>query len=417
MQLSVNRSIGVLTLDKIIDRNPVTVSGNVLVTDAIALMSGISEPNAVSTNKNDPSAACCCAEFGKKSSYVIITENTKIVGIFTEKDVVKLIASGKDFSNHKIAEVMSKNIVTLQQYQERDVSIALKLMHEYNIRHLPVVVSDGQLIGIVTYDNIRSQITPGCLLKMRKVSDIVETQVLQSEGNVSLVDLAILMREHQDTCTVIIEKKQVGDENSFLNVPIGIVTARDLVKFQAKKLDLVKTKAKDVMSQPLFPVNLKDSLWQTHQFMLSKKVRRLVVLGKNGELAGIINQSSILQVFDPVEMSRLITVLQHQVTMRSRELEQTNHQIEEANKKLQKIARKRQRDLERSQDLEAIINSISLKFDRIHTSILETVTKLESELTDSDPETKQLLENLESNSKRGLKLIRDISAYSNDLSA
>ena len=108
-------------------------------------------------------------------------------------------------------------------------------------------------------------------------------------------------------------KSQIDPEtDSSVVCPVGIITERDIVQFQNLNLNLEQP-AGNLMSTPLFLVSPEDSLWNIYQQMKQLRVRRLLVCGARGELAGIITQTSLLQVFDPTEMYEVISLLQRQV--------------------------------------------------------------------------------------------------------
>jgi CBS domain-containing protein len=77
---------------------------------------------------------------------VAVCEGDKLVGIFTERDVLRLAGEGSQFGELKMRDVMTTRVLTLSP----DVEIidAARLMREKKIRHVPVVV-DGNLLGIV----------------------------------------------------------------------------------------------------------------------------------------------------------------------------------------------------------------------------------------------------------------------------
>jgi len=77
---------------------------------------------------------------------VAVCEGTKLVGIFTERDVLRLAGEGSQFGELKLADVMTKQVLTLSP--DVDIIDAARLMREKKIRHVPVVV-DGNLLGIV----------------------------------------------------------------------------------------------------------------------------------------------------------------------------------------------------------------------------------------------------------------------------
>lgn len=77
---------------------------------------------------------------------VAVCEGPRLVGIFTERDVLRLAAEQGDFRDHRVADVMTRRPVTTTP----DVLIvdAARLMGEHRIRHLPVVERDN-LLGMI----------------------------------------------------------------------------------------------------------------------------------------------------------------------------------------------------------------------------------------------------------------------------
>jgi len=83
----------------------------------------------------------------KSVGCIVITEDTRPVGIVTERDVMKAMMQDKDVLANKVSELMSVPLTTAPP--ETPVVEALDLMKKKNIRRLPIV-SDGELQGIVT---------------------------------------------------------------------------------------------------------------------------------------------------------------------------------------------------------------------------------------------------------------------------
>jgi CBS domain-containing protein len=79
---------------------------------------------------------------------LVVVEHERLVGIFTERDIVfRVVAQGLDPSDTPIAEVMTRDVVTVAP--GRPFGYALALMHRGGFRHLPVV-EDGRPLGIVS---------------------------------------------------------------------------------------------------------------------------------------------------------------------------------------------------------------------------------------------------------------------------
>jgi len=95
-----------------------------------------------------------CAETMKKNHVgaLLVKDQEKLVGIITEQDIVrKAVAKDVLPSKIKVSEVMEKKLITTSP--DEDIFEALKLMRDYNIRHLPVI-HQGGLVGLVTLKDI-----------------------------------------------------------------------------------------------------------------------------------------------------------------------------------------------------------------------------------------------------------------------
>jgi CBS domain-containing protein len=81
-------------------------------------------------------------------SAVLVLENERLVGIFTERDYArKLVLQGRSSKDTVIGELMTQNLLTVSPSQT--VEDIMTIMTENRFRHLPVV-ERGKLIGIVT---------------------------------------------------------------------------------------------------------------------------------------------------------------------------------------------------------------------------------------------------------------------------
>jgi CBS domain-containing protein len=77
---------------------------------------------------------------------VAVCEGQRLVGIFTERDVLRLAGEGPEFAEVNVGDVMTRNPVTISP--DDDILAAAQLMSQRRIRHLPIVQGDN-LLGIV----------------------------------------------------------------------------------------------------------------------------------------------------------------------------------------------------------------------------------------------------------------------------
>jgi CBS domain-containing protein len=82
----------------------------------------------------------------EETGSVAVCEGSRLVGIFTERDVLRLAGLGEGFAELKVGDVMTRALVTVSP--DDDSLAAAKLMGERQIRHLPVV-QDGMVLGVL----------------------------------------------------------------------------------------------------------------------------------------------------------------------------------------------------------------------------------------------------------------------------
>src|SRR5437867_9943006 len=76
---------------------------------------------------------------------VPVLEDTRLVGIFSERDIIKrVVVAGKDVRTTPIKEVMTTEVVVAQNTE--GASQVLAKMQHHRCRHMPVVSGD-RLVG------------------------------------------------------------------------------------------------------------------------------------------------------------------------------------------------------------------------------------------------------------------------------
>ena len=259
----------------------------------------------------------------RKTSYVLVTENKHLLGIYTERDIVFLVANSQDSQGLMIADVMSKKLICIKQSEITDIFRILGLMRHHKIRHIPVVTDNDELIGAIALKNIRNCLKPSDMLRLRQVNELMEYPVVHAHPQTSLIDIVGLMAQNKISCVVIAQRTETQEL-----FPVGIITEMDIVRLQAEKIDMNATKACIVMSKPIKPVKSTDTLWCAHSKMQQLNIRRLVVVDEDSRLCGIITQSSLLKVLDPLEMQALVNVLQQTVEEKTQQLQQLNRDLQ-----------------------------------------------------------------------------------------
>jgi CBS domain-containing protein len=84
-------------------------------------------------------------------SIIITDENRKCIGIFTERDAIRIMANDVSLDT-PLEQVMTKNVATIGK--EASLEEARRLIISHGIRHLPVVDSEGKLVGLFSVRKI-----------------------------------------------------------------------------------------------------------------------------------------------------------------------------------------------------------------------------------------------------------------------
>jgi CBS domain-containing protein len=88
----------------------------------------------------------------KNIGAIVIKDQDKLIGIFSERDYArKVVLKGKNSTDTKLAEVMSKEVITISS--DIQIDACMQLMTDKRVRHLPVV-DNGKSIGIISIGDV-----------------------------------------------------------------------------------------------------------------------------------------------------------------------------------------------------------------------------------------------------------------------
>lgn len=157
-------------------RYPLVVTPETTVMEAIAQMSeirGVCASSVTDASQLDP------LHISARSSCVTIVEDERLLGILTAQDIVRLNAQGRDLTNLAIGEVMTKNVVTLKAADFTDIFVAVNLLKQHQIAHLPVVDDRHCLRGIVTQTSLLEVLNP---LELYNLAETLAAKVFRLEA-------------------------------------------------------------------------------------------------------------------------------------------------------------------------------------------------------------------------------------------
>ncbi|NJC87269.1 MAG: CBS domain-containing protein [Desulfuromonas sp.] len=107
-------------------------------------------------------------------SGVVVIEGKRPVGVFTERDVVRLVAAGVDLSSLSVEVVMTSPVVTIPA--SALPTHAIDLMRSHDVRRLLVVNEEGAMSGVLTQTDLsrildhRESVLAGSLMSQAKTA-------------------------------------------------------------------------------------------------------------------------------------------------------------------------------------------------------------------------------------------------------
>jgi CBS domain-containing protein len=142
---------------------------------------------AVTDSAEDTIAEACDKMRHAQTSSILIMDDERLVGIFTERDVVKAVARGLDTAKTPLKDVMTTDIVTIGPMTR--LKEAANIMATKWIRHLPIV-EGSKVVGMIS---------------QRDLTGVLAEALHEPEALHQLVEASHLVRERR------LKKIEAGD--------------------------------------------------------------------------------------------------------------------------------------------------------------------------------------------------------------
>ena len=111
-----------------------------------------------------------------KIGAVVVTEEGRVAGIFTERDVLaRIVAPQRSPADTTVGEVMTREVICVEP--DTDLDEVGAIMKSRRIRHLPVCGSGGQLLGLVSIGDINAHYASNQQQTIHFLSDYIYGRV------------------------------------------------------------------------------------------------------------------------------------------------------------------------------------------------------------------------------------------------
>jgi len=238
----------------------------------------------------------------------------------TDLDYVRELHQSLGSPNHKVSEVMTRDVVTITP----DVILgrAARLMVEKHVKRLPVVDSDGKLVGILGRLDVLNTIAAVHLPQWHPeahpvggqatVADVMTRAVPTVRESATIEEIFDLLVSSSHKRVVVVDDKRhvagiIADsdliskvsreswpgviEILIAKVPIGRISSearKHIQKLRARS-------AKELMTRDVVTVRDKMPVASALALSAEKRVKRLPVVDAEGELVGIVGRTEMMR--------------------------------------------------------------------------------------------------------------------------
>lgn len=244
------------------------------------------------------------------SRILVVSQEDKLVGILTEKDLTRKMRSNgpkwkrRTIDNISIRRVMTPNPITITP--TREVRDAVELMIKNDISSVPVVDGD-EILGIVTKTELMDFYREKFAGKW-KVSDLMTSEVITVNENHSIGHVISTMEDQKIGKLIVVRD----------NEPVGIITSANIsfanvedpetgvsvekiaflrkIDGQEKRnvREVSMVTAGDIMTNHMIKIEETEDASNAAEMMTKKDVTGIPVVNDN-ELVGIITKTDIIR--------------------------------------------------------------------------------------------------------------------------
>jgi CBS domain-containing protein len=120
----------------------------------------------------------------QQTGSLLVVDGEDLVGIITERDILKAVATGMELDQARISEVMTKDIISVGP--GTSLREAAKIMADKWIRHLPVL-DGGKLVGIISQRDLAG-VLAGALNEPEALEQLLESSQLVRERRLKRIE-------------------------------------------------------------------------------------------------------------------------------------------------------------------------------------------------------------------------------------
>jgi CBS domain-containing protein len=231
-------------------------------------------------------------ETGHNCAFVM--QQKRLVGIFTDRDVLRKIVDAPDRWSDPIDSVMTRTPLTVAS--TATAMDALHLMNGHRFRNVPVLDDEGATVGNLTHFSlmqladtlvrneaaqVENEPSVQHSLSFVNLSGLTSDKAITVSQEATLAECVATMRTHNIGSLMVVDSR---------GGIAGVFSERDVLTKVACQLDrLDSATVGDYMSRDVIKISPRDSIASALHQMAERRIRRLPLVSMIGELTGVVS--------------------------------------------------------------------------------------------------------------------------------
>lgn len=215
-------------------------------------------------------------------SSVLVIEDEMILGIITERDIVRALHQGRDLADLGCVDLMQSPVITVTG--STSCIDAYHLMASRGIRHIGVTDGQGHVMGIASEGDVMRNFGVEYYMNFKTVGAVMYTEFCKLPPSARVADALAQMIDTHQSCVIVVDTE---------GRPIGLLTERDVVRMCQAGARPDRLVVASAMHSPVISVSPRKRLHTAVKAMEEKHIRRLVVVDERGVATGVLTHHEI----------------------------------------------------------------------------------------------------------------------------
>lgn len=261
-----------------------------------------------------PAGEALATMHGKAVSSVLIVEGELILGIITERDIVRALHGGGNLKSQSCADLMQSPVLSVEE--STSCLDAYHQMAARGVRHLAVTDAAGQVTGIASESDVMRNFGIEYYLNFKDVAGVMSSEFCKLPKSATVGEALGRMLDAHQSCVVVVDER---------GHPGGVLTERDVVRLCHEQPHPERLTLEQAMHVPVITVKLRKRLHAAVRLMDEARIRRLVVVDSAGVACGLLTHHEIARGLEGDYASYLKDV----VELQARHLQQAAQAVDE----------------------------------------------------------------------------------------